>query len=55
MFWKGLLNIVLNGNEDKFASVNFSCLGIGSLMVLNNISDRTKFSQKYDPFEELVV
>ena len=55
MFWKELLNTVLNGNEDKVASVNFCCLGIGNLTVLNNISDRTKFSQNYDPFEELVV
>lgn len=55
VFWKELLNTVLNGNEDKVASVNFCCLGIGNLTVLNNISDRTKFSQNYDPFEELVV
>ena len=34
MFWKELLNIILNGKEDKSASVNFCCLGIGNLTVL---------------------
>jgi hypothetical protein len=43
--WKELLNIVLDGKEDKSASDNFCCLGIGNLMVFYNISDRTKLSQ----------
>jgi hypothetical protein len=56
MFWKGFLNIVLNGKEDISASVNLCCLGIGNLTVFNNINDRTKLSQsKLDHFEELVV
>jgi hypothetical protein len=53
MSWKELLNIVLNGKEDKSASDNFCCLGTGNLMVFYNISDRTKLvSQNYDHSEE---
>jgi hypothetical protein len=54
MFWKDILNVVLNGKEVKSAPDNFCCLGIGNLTVFSN-SDRTKFSQNYYHFEELVV